>query len=86
MKPCGSGLCSAMLRFIGVNMKHSIILASLMMAAIAAHAGVPEVLAAETAVIAAKAQVKALKASLTKVEKAELAVALATAKLAAAKE
>ena len=67
-------------------MKHAIILASLMLAAVTAHAGVPDVLAAEAAVEAAKAQVKVLKAGLTKVEKAELAAALAMAKLAKAKE
>lgn len=48
----------------------------------AAHAGVAEVLAAEQAVLVAKEQVKVLKKGLTKLEKAELAVALATAKLA----
>ena len=48
----------------------------------AAHAGVAEVLAAERAVVEAKEKVKALKKDLTKREKAELAVAMATAKLA----
>lgn len=48
----------------------------------AAHAGVPEVLAAEEAVIVAKERVAALKKALTKTEKAQLAVALATSKLA----
>lgn len=51
----------------------------------AANAGVPEVLAAEQAVLIAKERAKALKAGLTKVEKAELAVAMATIKLAKAK-
>ena len=48
----------------------------------AAHAGVAEVLAAELAVVEAKEKVKALKKDLTKREKAELAVAVANAKLA----
>lgn len=48
----------------------------------AAHAGIPEVLAAEAAVTAAKEALKDAKKGLTKLEKAELAVAVATAKLA----
>lgn len=48
----------------------------------AAFAGIPEVVAAQAAVDAAKDQLKAAKKGLTKREKAELAVILATAKLA----
>lgn len=46
-----------------------------------AHAGIPEVLRAAQAVEQAKAEYKTAKASLTKREKAELAVAEAQAKL-----
>lgn len=63
-------------------MKHTLVALFCAAACITASAGVPEVLAAEQAVLVAKAKVKELKAGLTKREKAELAVALATAKLA----
>lgn len=64
------------------SMKKSLVALCLLAAFATANAGVPEVVAAQQAVELAKAKVKALKAALTKREKAELAVALATAKLA----
>lgn len=65
-------------------MKKAIVMMSMLWAAVA-HAGLAEVVAAQAAADAAKDQVKAMKKSLTKVEKAELAVAVATAKLAKVK-